>query len=469
MPSIVNYSKWKLLIDVTLFALWLLVIFIYINALQYAAIGVDTGYYLFIVNKLSEGLIPFKDFNLNYSPLSFYLMLLVKWASGSLFSYKVVLGFLFFIQFLNAILLYKLIHFYKVNNRIAIFSAAVFLIYAYSFEGVFFVLEPFVIFFGLISLLLINKNNIINIFAAGAFSALGFLCKQYGLGFFALIIIYLFLRKVYYKEKQLNFILFALAGFGTVIIITLLIFYLLTGDFSFIRSLSGDNYGHRSLTTNFQTLFSYTLFTCPVLLMIPLIFKNLTAKNKIIVLLSILGLLGFSLQFYFEPYKHYFLLLLPFVVILIAQVLDNMPSKWVYKTATILLLITTVYLSSKKTLGTYKEMHTWSNRLQLFDLSEFVINNVSDDATIMLYLNGKYNILPQLSYLTNLNPPDIQNATYGFELKTQYDNLIIKSDYIIIAISDYYSIMADSTHQLKELLKVKVLINTYNDSVIILH
>jgi len=114
-------------------------------------------------------------------------------------------------------------------------------------------------------------------------------------------------------------------------------------------------------------------------------------------------------------------------------------------------------------------MHTWSNRGQLFDLSEFVINNVPDDATIMLYLNGEYNILPQLYYLTNLNPPDIQNANYGFELKTQYDNLIIKSDYIIMAISDYYSITADSTHQLKELLKEKVLINTYNDSVIILH
>jgi len=469
MLSMVNHNKWKFLIDVILYALLLLVIFLYINAIQYASIGVDAGYYLFIVNKLSEGLIPFKDFNLNYPPLSFYLMLLVKWASGSLFSYKVALGFLFFIQFMNAVLLYKLIHFYKVNNRIAIFSAAIFLIYAYSFESVFFVLEPFVIFFGLISLLLIYKNNTINLFAAGAFSALGFLCKQYGLGFFALIVIYLFLRKGYYKETQLKKILFALAGFSIVVIISLLIFYLLTGGFSFLNSLSGDNYGHRSLTTNFKALFSYILFTCPVIIMVPLIFKNLTAKNKIIVLLSIGGLLGFSLQFYFEPYKHYYLLLLPFVVILIAQVLDNMPSKWILKTVTILLLITTVYLSSKKTLGTYKEMHTWSNRGQLFDLSEFVINNVPDDATIMLYLNGEYNILPQLYYLTNLNPPDIQNANYGFELKTQYDNLIIKSDYIIIAINDYYSIMADPSHQLKELLKVKVLINTYNDSVIILH
>lgn len=469
MPSITINSKWNLLIDVILFALLLLVIFMYINALQYAAIGVDTGYYLFIVNKLSEGLIPFKDFNLNYSPLSFYLILLVKWASGSLFSYKVVLGFLFFIQFLNAILLYKLIHLYKVNSRIAIFSAAVFLIYAYSFEGVFFVLEPFVIFFGLISLLLINKNNIINLFAAGAFSALGFLCKQYGLGFFALIIVYLFLRKVYYKETQLKFILFALAGFGTVIIITLLIFYVLTGSFSFISSLSGNNYGHRSLTTNFQTLFSYTLFTCPVLLMTPLIFKNLTEKNKIIVILSILGLLGFSLQFYFEPYKHYFLLLLPFVVILTALVLDNMPSKWVYKMATILLLIITVYLSSKKTMGAYREMHAWSNREQLYDLSEFVINNVPADATLMLYLNGENNILPQLYYLTNLNPPDIQNANYGFELKTHYDNLIIKSDYIIMAINDYCLVMADSTLPLKRLLESKELVNTYDDSVIILH
>ena len=126
-----------------LFILSGFIVIVYTKILQFKIINPDAGYYLWIVNKISEGKIPGIDIRTGYMPLSFYLLTIVK-LFAKFPTYSEYLYILLFIQLLNALLLYNIAKYYTGDKFILALSFLTYLLISFHSDGSFFVLEPFV-------------------------------------------------------------------------------------------------------------------------------------------------------------------------------------------------------------------------------------------------------------------------------------------------------------------------------------
>ncbi len=160
------------------FYFWLLY-----RVLSFAPINPDAGYYLSVVERVREGLVPYRDFRLHYTPLGIYLL---GWGAnllgGGVPSYVAYVESMLVAQILCLILTFVILRrlgLPKVSAALAAFTQGCIFIY---YQGSFIELEPYVLLFtlGTIYVCLSDVALSRRCFYAGLFAALAFLSKQYG-------------------------------------------------------------------------------------------------------------------------------------------------------------------------------------------------------------------------------------------------------------------------------------------------
>ena len=158
-----------------------------------------------------------------------------------------------------------------------------------------------------------------------AFCALAFLSKQYGLLFAGVVGLLLLFSNDGWKRRLLN-CFNAFAGFFFILFLFVFSFMLLSlGPKDLVSSLSGSTYGGQSLGMYAEGVIKvFRIF--PYLLFVPCLLFCWRNKDYRLLLACCIGLLLASFQFYFNVFPHYFIYLLPFVLVLNAMLWKRLKS-----------------------------------------------------------------------------------------------------------------------------------------------
>ena len=280
-------------------------------------VNADAGYYLGVTELIHQGFVPYRDFRLGYTPLLFYALQIPRLFMGTYPNYWGYILFLYLIVIVDAFLLAMIVRRITKSNKLAWLSGLVFLVFYYYLEGAYLILESFSLCFGLVSLLLLlgERGSFWRMFLAGVFSAFSFLTKQYGVLFAGVIGLMMLFSHDNWKKRLRNCIS-AMFGFCGVIAVFFLLFFIsgLKPD-KLIEALSGGGYGGQSIKMYVEGVVrSVRLF--PFLLFVPCLFFNKEENELSLIIGCIAGLLMASIQFYFNVFSHYYIFMIPFVLVL---------------------------------------------------------------------------------------------------------------------------------------------------------
>lgn len=299
------------------FVVSLLLLGVYLLSAMRSPVNADAGYYLGTAELIHEGYVPYRDFKLSYTPLFFYLLQIPRWFMGTCPDYTVYMLFLYFIVFLDAVLLAAIVKKISKSVKWAWFSAIVFLILYYYLDGAYFVLEACSVCFGLASMLMLmdGKQSVWRMIISGAFVALAFWAKQYGVLFVGVAGVLLLFSEVEWKKRLLN-CLCAAMGFCVVIALFVALYMISgLGVGELMHSLSGSGYGKQASVTYVEGV-EKALKLFPYLLFVPCLFFGKKDRKLGVIMACLASILLASLQFYFNVFPHYYVYLLPFVLVL---------------------------------------------------------------------------------------------------------------------------------------------------------
>lgn len=315
----------------------------YLLCLKYCSTNFDHSFYIGSARLILEGKYPFVDFNPGYPPLEYWLMTIpLSLFPDNVYTHLIVI---YLVTFFNTFMVYLLSMKISCHRLLSMFCAVYFLVLTLCFDGMFFLLEPFVLLFGLPSLLFVQRNTPKCLFAAGFLAFCAAWTKQYGIGFIVLNVLYISMSQVTLKERVRS-ITWLLIGFSVSVILQLGIIILCGGDLSDIQRLSGGSYakwGIDSLKDGYKKILWRipTLMPC-ILFLIYGIKKQLLNPWSWVCLA---GIFGFMLQCYVRNYDHYITLALPFAVLVIPIVWTEVNSKLLKGCLLLILLISSLMKS----------------------------------------------------------------------------------------------------------------------------
>lgn len=301
----------------------------YIYSLTIAPVNADYGYYVGAAKSMAQGLVPYRDISLGYPPFVFYLLSIPYVLCGTDISPLVPMYIAFLFNLANGYLIWLVLKNFGVSKFIRQYTIVLYIIYLYSVESIFFGLEPFATFWGLLGTYILLKNKRC-LGIAGLCLTLAFLCKQYALLYapvYALLILLLRVDKTI-KERMLTVLQVALWSLISVLIVHLL-FVFLTGEGDYFTLLLGTGYGRRSFSGVVEVLRKRFFHMFFIVLLIPIVWNRLSRleiKRMIFLFVSIFLLL---LQNYYDTSPHYLIFIVPYVVVLVAIILNNISFVWV--------------------------------------------------------------------------------------------------------------------------------------------
>lgn len=324
---------------VLLVLLAIFVFFSYGISAAYRGIGLDQYYYAGCTRLILEGKIPYVDFASSYPPLVYYIMVLPLSLYHDSVAVHLISNYCFSI--IDAFLLFVLLK-KHVGKTTSVWGGLLFLLLLLLFEAFWFELEPFVLFFGLLSLIVIQSEKSYRYYLAGVLCFLSFMCKQYGLGFIFLCCLYTILS-LKIKEQKYMPVFKLLASFVICLLSALGVLFLCGGSLDNILVLSGGGYskwGIKGFVSGFQQLIHIVPVFFPALFIFVYFIKK-AIKNTFLVV-NFVGVLGFLLQLFVRPYAHYLILVCPFLVIFLFSLL-NFSNSLKYKSIIYLLLAYTTF------------------------------------------------------------------------------------------------------------------------------
>jgi hypothetical protein len=294
----------------------------FVLAIFCSAENPDIYYYMGCVRLLLEGKVPFVDFQIGYTPLSFYMACLPARLFGT--GNTAALALETVMSFINAGLLYYLLRKNTQNEALCLFSTAFYLTSLFFIDGMCYVLEPFIMFWGLLSLIAVRRDSLWAMMAAGICCFMAFWTKQYGLGFIFLNILYVFLS---FHSDWLAFakhIIVLLAGFVAAGCFMIGMLLIQGATLSSMLAFSGATYEKLGFLGLLEGT-GYLLLVAPFLpIAIYLFIKHykISYEEKFLIV-CFCGILGFMLTTYVRPYLHYIQLPLPFAILMITILLDK--------------------------------------------------------------------------------------------------------------------------------------------------
>lgn len=318
---------------------WLLILCAYgINA-YCRGINMDACFYIAVSGLLNDGLIPFVDFKPGYTPLSFYIMQVPQLITGQ--NFTILISLLYLIQFFNSYLLYRIVLKETGSVNLSQFSAIFFMIINLLWAAEY-ILEPFILLFGFLSMICWYKPGTKYLLLTGFLCFCSFWCKQYGVGFLLLAFIYQ-AWKGSFSVRSICRSSIILAGFliGAAFFISIL---LLQGvSISDLSGFSGGSYekdGINGLIEGYILLFK--MVPMLILTIILSLIKLRQSIRKAIIVVSYCGIFGFMLQCYVRLYGHYLILAIPFCALLLStgtKLITSRDKRGWYKVLLVLTLI----------------------------------------------------------------------------------------------------------------------------------
>lgn len=286
----------------------------------FAPINSDAGTYLSVAQKSAAGEVFHRDIKVFYTPIALYLFSGVARVGGSGVEYEDYLLFILLIHMINAGGVYALSGFISQNLWVRFIAAVASLILALTYEGEFINLEPFCVLFAWISIYAGLRGESHNAWngLAGLAVALCFLSKQYGLaaGFpLAFLLVHsLFTKPV---RDGIIRIAWATAGFVLPFIIFLGYHERVIGNSSWAiisEWFASSDYGNHQFWPAAIAWMRNNLISIPILILLPVVIHRKWQNLKVWVFLS--AWLVFAIPFYLQTFQHYFLLSLPFGILL---------------------------------------------------------------------------------------------------------------------------------------------------------
>lgn len=418
-----------LLWQVATYILFLFVI-IYIGLSLYnGRIDTDSYYYIGVSRFIMEGKIPFVDFSLHYTPLSFYLMCIPFSVFGV--SFQVGMITLYFVHALNAFLIFKICCQHTANKRQAAFFALLSLLLCLNFNGDCYVLEPFVLLFGLMGLFFLKKESAIRLVLSGFLCFCAFWSKQYGLGFICLAIVQVCLTNSF-GMGLIRKLLYLMVGFIGGMLFFVSLFLLQGVEPLQMLSLSGSDYrrdGMQGLIDAWRTLFIILPFLIiPIVLLASKVFK--LRQNPLLVV-SFCGVFGFMLQCYVRFYAHYLILVMPFCSLLLFAGINSIRSIRYQRLYIVLLLISPViplYFNTKSDLSMLQS----NERVAQIECAESIKKIIPEGSDNVFASSDLHSTM----LLNTYNPPMIEKhgLSNGFVTdSTDVSEMIHSASYCLIS------------------------------------
>lgn len=385
-----------------------------------SSVEVDEGYYMGVVNLLYKGLVPYRDFELGYTPLLFYVLLPLRAIMGALpviSSYKLLICL---VSFANALLLAVLLkRITKTGRVVTLFFSVLFLVFWLYLQGAKLLLEPLSVFWGLCAMLFVTRKKAkIDFVLAGAFAALALLTKQYGLVFVGCIGVYLLCSTGPWKEMAGQCALFAL-GFCAVVGAFCSVYGLLgVSPAMLLASLSGSGYGSQSFY-GYKLGLVKAVRVFPFLLLLPCLLLKMKREDCSAMALGVTGVVLSSFQLYFNVFPHYYLYMLPFVFLLSAMIFVKLRTE--IDSKVILFLFWGMLFTSSALL--LQDVWTTTKYYQKADVRKTTTDNAKQIDEVI----KKHRVETTLCYwgtieyygLCSLTPPLIKKYGYSFGNETE--------------------------------------------------
>ncbi len=409
----------------------------------------DSAYYLCTMAKMREGLVPYQDLAVGYTPLLFYVMYVLSAPLGiSAYTpeYFLFIHFLFVAG--NAICMYFITRYFSKNLYLALFVSWLYLISCYWIDGNYILLEIPSTFFGLLASCLIlyhNKRSSWWFMLYGIVAACAFWTKQYGLGYFFLCALLIVFQKkrwqklgLYILGYVLTFIIcFGIWGENLLPLVT-------TGygtksaiEAGYDRSLQGILYSYTDFITWFVKKNVPILPLSLLFVFVP--FKD--RAKRLEWLFCLFGFFGFSLIFIFNISLHYCQYLLPFVLVLglllgtYLPLISNLYLRKGINIVYILLMSVTIVSNMNKTYRS--RLFQVNPEVQLHDekckaIAQTLQKYVQKDETIWIF---QYDLI-QVYYYGQFTPPNVKTRGYSFgslaiNQEKTWKNILV-ADYIFM-------------------------------------
>lgn len=398
-------------------------------SLYEGAINPDANYYIGVSRFLMEGKVPFSDFQLGYTPLSFYIMCIPFSIFGN--SFTTALAVLYLFHIVNAFWVYKICCQYSASQWLSAFTAILSLMLCLTCDGSSYVLEPFVLFFGLPAIYLLKSENVKKIILSGFLCFCSFWSKQYGLGFICLAMVFLCLCHSI-GVLLIRKLLYLLLGFIVGLVVFVVLLWIQGVDPLMVLSLTGNDYrreGMLGLVDAWRTLFIITPLLILPIIMVVVRLKEM--RKHLLLYISFCGVFGFMLQCYVRFYGHYMILVMPFCALLLFACV-NVFTSLRYRNMYISLLLFTPVIPSYFTFKNNLDLLKNGGRAiqeQSANMIEKIIPKGSDDVF------ASSDMLPVV-LLNSYNPPMCQKygLSNGFITnQAAVNEMIYSSSYCIIS------------------------------------
>ena len=401
----------------------------YIYAILFSPVSLDGSYYLSMVERIRDGLVPYSDFMMGYTPVLFYITAFVKNVFSIGINYGFDLGFHFCFQVIVSFLLYKIALLLLLRKDYSYYVSIFYLLISFWITQYEFILEIPSLMWGLFAIYLAIRyqDKIIIFILVGCIASISFLTKQFGFGYFFLII-YLIL---FNQNRWKQLILFVI-GYSIPLI-------LISNSLPEITNVFlGNGYGtqliDKSGGINIVDVLKrigeacfYIIYRVPVLLVALGLIHFIPPKQKKYAVLLLIGMAGFLLQFVFAMFIHYTLYIIPFASLYIFLVLNNIQkNKIIFATYVFTLLVVFVFSVEKNYNRVLSSNHEQRNN-QLM-LAERIKQNIEPGKSI--YIADVR--LVDLYYPMNVKPTNM-GYTFGLALteRIHYKQLH-EADYILI-------------------------------------
>lgn len=450
-----------------------------IGSILKSGVDCDSAYYICIAERITEGYVPYETIRIGYTPLWMYIMAAFKMLfhiPNGLYWPYLLLFYLFEVG--GTYFLFKLILSFGIKKSIALFSSFLYLLMCHWLQGNDVLLEVPCMTFCILACWLVvvfNARSFWHYIWIGGLAACSFLVKQYGLGTVMLCIyLMLFIGKCNWKHYAAFLI-----GYVLPICLCLIIW-----KDSFFNCVLLNGYGTQSavaagrvvswsdrIMSMFSILNYFCYMICPVVyfgwLFVPLTYRE---KRLAYLTFAYCGIFGYSLVFLLTGGSlHYYQNLLPFAVVLMAELLHLAKcTKW-WKYVTYVLIGWVILVSSYKTYynRVYKQYINGTQKNEQLAIAHDVMQYVKEDETIFAIHGG----LTQVYFLANRLPPNINTIGYTFGPLGLNENTAMEqiqsADWVIRFSKDYVfeSFFTDSLkHYLEQYPAISL-----QDSTILLH
>lgn len=424
---------------------WTILVVYFTNfILRVSLINQDAGTYLPIVERILDGYVPYKDIAIGYTPLALYILAFFNLLVGGEAGYSLYISICALFQVASSYLIFKISYYISRDILIRYFFSVLAILSLYSWQGIYIVLEPYVVFFSLLSVhfyLKSDDKSLLYYVLSGVCVSLSFLSKQYGVAVGMAIGLVILFEKEIFILKVKHILLFV---FGCAIPLSIFVFY-----YSFVSNvqpvdlfagISGGTYASThgiSYKKVFSSLLFYSKMNAHILFLLPLaVFADVASDRKYVVLNLFIFLL-FSLSLSVRQFGHYFMLLVPSTILIELFILNSFYEKYIKERSVIYFLLCcfslflVVYGSTNASSYLFEKEVKQSKygRHEQYAIGKEINSIVPEQSRVALFAD------PSFWYICKFYPPQFSKYGYGFVTNynsTQIDELLSSSQYAII-------------------------------------